>query len=309
MQLLPKLRDSTNIIKYAKYINELESKSRILAEKIIDFLKLGKEYVIVTYHRQGYLPASILYWFIATMEPDNRTVFSDANTVSYYIVAYREPGKILFLTTNPLSGTTINLLQSSSLTGNKVFFVTPKPRDPRLLDALSQYNPIYIEYNDELEASLLMSIAAYHAASRYYRDRLGKRGGRLYQHSLEGFAVVVNELLEKYMEELEKISSHKEVIVSSSKMLEPSSLFFVEALRRIGVKTHYEAPEQLIGPANVLLLTTSVEEYYARELLFKMNMMNIRIVHLPINTDPLEAQIYYAVLAYYLVHSRSKSRA
>ncbi|ADI31193.1 hypothetical protein Shell_0043 [Staphylothermus hellenicus DSM 12710] len=305
--MLQKLRDSASINKYVKHIERLESRSRILAEKIIDFLNLNEEYVIITYNRQGYLPASILYWFILTMEPESRVVFGDANTVSYYIVAYREPGKTLFLATNPFSGATITLLQSSSLTGNKVFFITPKPADLRLIDMLSKYDPIYIEFNDELEASLLMSMAAYHAASKHYKDKLGRRGSRLYKHSLEGFTVVINELLEKYMDQLEKISMLKEVIVSSSKILEPSSLFFVEALRRIGVKTHYEAPEQIVGPTNVLLLTTSVEEYYAREILFKMNMMNTKTIHLPINTDPLEAQIYYAVLAYYLVHSRNKT--
>jgi hypothetical protein len=306
MQLLQKLRDSSNIESYRKLIERIERDSEKIVDNILEFLRTSSEQVIITYHRQGYMPSSIMYWFISTMEPSIRIVFHDANTITHYIIAYRESGKLFFISTNPHSAITINLLQAASIMGNKILFVTSKPLDPRLIDMFSKYNPLYISYNDELEASIMLSIATYKAVSKHYRRGLGRRGERLYRHSVEGFSVIVGELINKYIDSLEKIISHKELVVSSTKLLEPASLFFVEALRRINIKAHYEFPEQVIGPGNILFLTTSIEEYYARELLFKMRMMGLNIIDMVMNTDPLEAQIYYAILAYYLVYSWAK---
>ncbi len=303
--MLQKLRDSTNIESYVKRIEKLERESRNLSEKILVFLQEKEKDIIITYHRQGYLPASILYWFTVVMDQESRVIFNEANTISYYTVVYRNPGKLIFFTTNPVSSSTINLLQASQLTGNKILFISPKPSQPHLLDMLSKYEPVYIGINDELEASLLMAMAAYHAASKHYKKRMGRRGERLYEHSQEGFTPIVNELVRIYMEKLENTISSNEVIVTSSKMLEPSATYFVETLRRLSVRSHYEKPEEVIGPCNILLLGTSVEEYFIRELLFKYRMMNIQLNDIIMNTDPLEAQLYIAILAMYLIHSKS----
>jgi len=239
------------------------------------------------------------------MDQESRVIFNEANTISYYTVVYRNPGKLIFFTTNPVSSSTINLLQASQLTGNKILFISPKPTQPHLLDMLSKYDPVYISISDELEASLLMAMAAYHAASKHYRTRMGRRGERLYKHSEEGFTPIVNELIRIYLEKLEKIINENEVIVTSSKMLEPSATYFVETLRRLNIKSHYEKPEEVIGPCSLLLLGTTVEEYFIREILFKYRMMNIQLNDIVMNTDPLEAQLYIALLALYLIHSKS----
>lgn len=290
-------------MRFANHIKELEKRSRELADKLYMFISEPKQTLLITYHRQGYLPASIAYWFIATMEPTLYTILHESNTLAYYVVPYREGGKILFYSTNPYSASTLNILQVANLTGKEILLFTMKPRDERIEAIYSRYRRLYVDIEDELKASLVMAIASYYAFAKYYRKELGRRGARLYKHSVEGLAPIIEELVNKYVEQLEKIVKNKEVIVTSSKLLEPVALYFAEALKRIGVDASYQHYEYLSKDIPVIFLTTSVEEYFTREILFKFNLMRIKSENIVLNTDPLEAQIYFALLAYYIMFS------
>ncbi len=301
--MLQKLRDSSNIAGYVKHVENLEKICQSLSIRFHElFTKLpGK--ILITYHRHGYLPASIMYWFVTTMDPDKNVVFNEANALTYYILPYHEQGGIVFFSSNPYSSSTINLLQTSRLTGYESVLVTLKPRDERVANILSHYNVIYVDLDDELEATLVTTISVYYALSKVYSGRLGSRGARLHSHAREGLSPIVEELIDKYIDKLEHIVRGKKWFVTSSKLLEPVSMYLVDVLRRLEIKAYYQPPEQIPGYENVLLLSTSVEEHLARELKFKYNVMGAALEDLTLNTDPLEAQVYIALLAYYLVYS------
>lgn len=301
--MLQKLRDQSNITGYIKFIENLEKKSHVLSNELYEFFAKLPGNIMITYYRHGYLPASIMYWFTITMDPDKNIVFNEANTLSYYVLPYRENWGIVFFSSNPYSSTTINLLETSRLTGYNSLLITTKPRDERLVSILNRYNVLYIEPSDELISTLVSSISIYYVMGKLYSKKLGNRGIRLYEHIQEGLTPIIEELIYKYIDKLEHVIHNKKIFISSSKLLEPVSMYFVDVLRRLDIKAYFQTPEQILGYENVLLLSTSVEEHFVRELRFKYNVMGVKIENISLNTDPLEAQIYIALLAYYLVYS------
>jgi len=307
--LLQKLRDSANIASYVKYVSERDSLSRELSNTLYNFLtQHALNRIHIAYHRYGYLPASIMYWFILTMDPEKSVTLSDSTSSAYYILPYSEPALVVLFSSDPFSSSVLNLAQAARLLEHNLLIVTLKPHDKRVETLLSRYSVTYIETVDELEAMLTASIATYYAMSKLYSDRLGARGRRLYSHVEEGITPVVEELIERYLDRLEALAHGNKWIVTSSKMLEPAALYFTEALRRVNIESYYQVPDQVLGYENTLLLSTSVEEYTIRELRFRYNMMGVKLQDLVLNTDPLEAQIYIALLAYYLVYSLSSKQ-
>jgi len=304
--LLQKLRDSTSIASYARYLSEKEPVFRELASRIHDFLATSPNHLHVAYHRYGYLPASIIYWFTVTMDPGRAVTLHDSIALTHYILPYSEQSTIMFFTSNPYSVTLLSLAQTSTLLGNNLLVVTQTPRDERVKNLLSRYRAIYVDAEDELEAMLVASIAAYYAMSRFYSSKLGARGARLSKHAEEGLAAIVGELVEKYLDNLDKLLQSSKWFVTSTKMLEPVALFFTEVLRRLGVESYYQTLDHILGYSNTLLLSTSVEEFALREYRFKYSVMGVKLNEITLNTDPLEAQIYIALLAYYLIHCQSR---
>jgi len=304
--LLQKLRDSTSIASYAKYLSEKEAVFRELASRIRDFLATSPNQMHIAYHRHGYLPASIIYWFTVTMDPGKTVTLHDSIALTHYILPYSEQSTIIFFTSNPYSATLLSLAQTSALLGNNLLVVTQTPRDERVKNLLTRYQTIYVDAEDELEAMLIASIATYYAVSRLYSSKLGARGARLFKHAEEGLATVVGELVEKYLDNLDKILQSNKWFVTSTKMLEPVALFFTEVLRRLGIEAYYQTLDHIPGYSNTLLVSTSVEEYALREYRFKYSVMGVKLNEISLNTDPLEAQIYIAMLAYYRIHCQSR---
>lgn len=305
--MLQKLRNSANIAMYTRYVHSLEATSRKITENLYKHLHNFKGTLMLAYHRQGYLPASVAYWFILTMNPEQRVVIHESNTIAYYMLPYHESGLVILYSTNPYAASTYNLLQTARLTGYEVLLVTLTPRDERINTLYSRYSKIYINTRDELEAALIMAISTYYVLGELYKNKLGSRGKRIYEHIEEGLSPIVEELVNRYTEQLERIVKFKEVVITSSRLLEPIALYFAEALRRLGINAYYQFFEHIDSANNILLLSTSAEEHFTRELRFKYNIMDTTLENMVLNTDPLEAQIYLALLAYYLVYSYNRA--
>lgn len=293
-------RSRADLAVFRKNVEKLEKNASSIAEKIYSHLLGTERETIIAYYRQGYLPASITYWITITLNKEKNITMGEAGTLAYYLLVYREPGVSILYTTTPTSPSTINFLQAAKLTGYKVLLITIDPLDERIHDILAPYSPIYIRSGDELEAAIIMSFAAFSATAKLSKELLGRRGRRLYEHSREGFTVVLDELIHRYSNVLQQILRIEEIRVTSSKLLEPASLFFVETLRRLGKTAYYEPIDFITGPGDVLLLSTSVEDYLIKERRFKLNMTGSKIIEISLNTDPLEAQIYISLLAYSL---------
>jgi len=303
--LLQKLRDSVNVARYHKYLEDIETYSRNIGDKLYNLYSGFLNNVFITYHRHGYLPASIMYWIVMTLNPESNAYLLESNALTYHVLPYREGYRVVFYSSNPYSSTTINLLQTASLTGNEPLLITPKPLDERITSMYSRYTTIYIDKTDELEAVLVMVLSTYYALSKIFRDKLGSRGRRLYDHVVEGVLPIVEDLIDRYVDTLINILNQKEFTITSSKVLEPISLYFVDVFRRLGYETYYQPIDQAVGGRNILLLSTSVDDYSLREYRFRFNMSSTNCIELSLNTDPLEAQVYLSLLGYYLIYSLS----
>ncbi|MEM2077849.1 MAG: hypothetical protein QXH45_01085 [Thermosphaera sp.] len=299
MQLLQKLRERAGLASFTRLVEDLEREASRVSETIEAFLTGSRKPLIIAYNRQGYLPASTALWHVSTVDPELNVFISDVPAVSLYGLAYREGWRILVFASNPYAGL-LNIMQVARLLNHEMLTVTVKPADERVKSILDRYNPVYIDRGDELEASLVMAFAVNHALSGLYKGKLEARGARLFQHSREGFVGLVDELVERYSDPLAKILSLEDAVITSSKLMEAPSLFLNEALRRVGLKTRYEYAESVTGPGNLVLVSTSVEEYYVRELKFKYARMGLKAFELMFNTDPLEAGLYLALLSLYV---------
>lgn len=291
------LQSTGDSVDLKNLISRLEKRAREIQPFIEGVLERARR-LVVAYHRLGYLPAQVIYWMTSTLDDWSKVLIGDAGTLAYYTLVYNEPGETVFFTTNPASVSTIQFLQAADLTGYKILVLSSEPGNDVVRDNLAKYNPVYIDASDELEASLIMGIAAYKATAKHYRDKMGRRGERLYLHAKEGFAVVVDELYAKYSGILNEIKDVGEIRVTAPRIIEASANYIVEALRGKGVNAWYEPIEYVTGPGHVLLLATGVDEYLLREKRFRLGMTGARLHVLEMNTDPLEAQIYLAILGY-----------
>ncbi len=144
-----------------------------------------------------------------------------------------------------------------------------------------------------------MSFSVFHALARKYRSSLQSRGLRLARHSEEGFAPVLSSLVENYRGVLEEMAESAEpVTVLSSKFLEPATLTLVYALRKHNLPVYYTPLELSEKTGRTLLVLSSVEDRIRREYKSRSPHITLELV---LNTDPLEAGIYIAMLSYYLL--------
>nr|WP_245526421.1 hypothetical protein [Desulfurococcus mucosus] len=292
--------DGFDVKKYVSKLTSLEEDARRLSRSLVGFLSSSQSTrLIVAYSGHGYLPASCMFWHTVTMDEEKSILLLDASSTALYILAYRDPTPIVAYAPAP-SASFLNMLQVARVMGHPYAAFTGKPSGGREAEVLEGYGLLYTASQGELDSSLAMSIAVYHALAELYGGRLAKRGARILGHSREGFTPVVEGLIEAYGDAVSWMLSHRSLTVTSGRLLESSSLYLVEALRRRGVDARYEHPEMLRGPGDALVAGTGVEEYYLRELKHRFSSTGIVVRELVVNTDPVEANIYLAILANYI---------
>lgn len=302
MQLLQKLRDSSNIESIKVEVNEIESYvRRELVSPLNTFLTQCKGSIIVySYTGYGYIPASILYWYYLTMSSSKYPLLMEAEDTAIYMAPYREDFSTLILSTGEYSRL-ISALQGIRILGIEYKAITPQPSDERLRFLLKHYDVYTIPYRNIVEAVLALAMGSVITASNMYRSHLTTRGQRLFQHASEGFSTVLESLIEKYIPILERVLNQREIIVSSSRFLDASSKLLSYTLRRIGIVSKYVSLEEAIElDEPVLMISLSVEERAKREFIATSRSP---IIELVLNTDPLEASIYIVLIAYTLYRS------
>ncbi|MCY0868911.1 MAG: hypothetical protein OWQ48_06800 [Desulfurococcus sp.] len=292
--------DSFNVKWYLEKLAGIEEEARRISGIIRNFLREeGSSRLIISYSGHGYLPASCMFWHMVTMNEESYPLIADAVSTSVLILAYRDP--IPLVVFSPVFRPELfNLLQASRIMNHPYIALIGEPVDERILRLLRDYRVVFASARDELDSSLVMAMASYHALAEAYSGRLARRGERILAHSREGFTPVFEEMIGAYREVFSGILGSRELTVSSSRLLESSSIYLVEALRRRGVRAAYEHPELVSGHGSVLLLGTSVEEHYLKEVKFKLTARGLRVVDLVFNTDPIEANIYLAMIADYI---------
>lgn len=285
---------------FRERVLELELSAAGASQRLEEVLS-GAERLILSYERHGSLAAQTLYWGIATLSPQSPPLIGDVESVLYFALAYREPAEIVAFATNPYSGTLHDLLSAGRLTGHRITLLTPKPQDSRVASLLSSHSGVFfLEGLDEVESSVVMAIAAFRALSRLFRGSLEARGKRLHSHAEEGFGSIVEDMIGAYVDQLARLLSEERVVATSTRLLEPAAELFVTSLRVLGRHARFERPELIDEPASIVMLHTSVEDKYASQLALNFAKMGSRVLQLRMNTDPLEAPIYFGLLAAFL---------
>jgi len=298
MQLLQKLRDSTCLEQAGRALLRVEEKAREYSELIESFLNQVSGDLYATYTGLGYLPASVLYWYSNVMSSSLKCVIGEVEEIALHLLPYREKGSLIIFSVEEYSKL-ISALQAIRLLDYKYLAFALTPPDERLRALLKHYNVSTYGASNLVEASLLMSLAVFHALAKRYKNHLQSRGLRLAKHSEEGFTPVLSSLVESYRGVLEEVAESRELVtVTSSKFLEPATLTLVHALRKHDLLVYYTPLEFAERAERTLLVSSSVEERIRRE--FKSKTTH-PVLDLVLNTDPLEAGIYIAMLSYYLL--------
>ncbi|MCS7128448.1 MAG: hypothetical protein RMI83_04155 [Desulfurococcaceae archaeon] len=293
-------RSSSRLTRLSAEVSKAEEWAKSASRELADYLKSSSNELLLTYSYMGYPAASILYWLLFTLRPDLRTLLMDADTASYYVLAYRSDLTIVVFTTKPDSAATIRITDSSRLTGARVMMVSPQPGERTRLymrDALLKTVPTT---GSEITTSLWEALLAYYTGLNIAQE--GRREERLRTIANQGFSVIVEELVEKYLDSVIKALELQEIVITSGKLLEPASTALAKALKSRGVDASY-TPISLLEPAGnkcVLIVSCSVEDHLVNEKKLSVAMSGGKILELRLNLDPLEAPIYVLILALYL---------
>jgi hypothetical protein len=299
MQLLQKLRNSSCLSRAEDSLKLVEEKAREYSILIEDFLSKAPGDLYASYTGLGYLPASILYWYLHTVSSNSKCIIGEVEETSLHLLPYRERGSIIIFSTEEYSKL-ISALQAIRVLNYDYLAFSLTPLDDRLRALLKHYGVNTYSASNPVEASLLLGLSVFHALARKYRSSLQSRGLRLAKHSEEGFALVLSSLVEKYRGLLEELADSKEpVFITSTRILEPSAYTLTYSLRKNNILAYYTPLELLDTTKKTLLVLSSVEDRVSRECKTKAPFS---IHELILNTDPLEAAIYVAMLSYYLLY-------
>ncbi len=298
--MLQKLRDSAYLERFLASLNRLEELSnKLVAEtprQLSDATRL-----VVLYDRHGFLPASLVYWFNNVLNPSRTVLLFDVESFVYHVAPYRDGGPVLAYASNPYSPAVYELLQTTRALGHEAVLVLPQPRDERARGLLSRFERVrFVDVHDEVEYATLEAITVFKYYAGLYGDRLDARGGRLRRHAEEGFSVLGEELVGKYVGNLEDVVSERAVYVSSTRFLEPAGLLFSQALRSAGISSVYVSLEQAPLSGHLVLLYNSVEEFLVKQRVVELTRLGVKVHSIQMNTDPLESLVYFAILSLFI---------
>ena len=305
MQLLQKLRDSACLEQAEKELLRVEEKAREYSLLIEAFLNQSSEDLFIAYTGLGYLPASIVYWYLTILSSSSRCVLGDVKELSLHLLPYRERGSLLAFSIEEYSKL-ISALHTIRTLEYQYLAFAQLPLDERLHALLKHYNVKTYSASNPVEASLLLGLSVFHALARKHRGSFQSRGLRLAKHGEEGFAQLLPSLIEKYRGILEEVVESKEpIVIFSSRFLESATLTIIYALRKSGLPVQYTPIELSERAKRSLLVFSSVEDRVRKEYWARAPHTTLEIL---INTDPLEAGIYVAMLSYYLLFPCSESK-
>lgn len=295
--MLQKLRNSSDLEAVSSEVGIAEAEARRLSSRLMDFLNSNiSRTLIYAYTGHGAIPAYISYWYSITMNT-HPVIVGDAEDIAIYVLPYRDDVSVVVYSTGEYSKL-VNLAQVARVLGVDTLTLVPTPTDERLRNIAKYYMFNTFSARDLYEAALVLTLTSFFSHSKLYRNSLQYRGRRLFEHGEEGFAVVVQTLIQKYIPALEKILAYRDLYVSSSRLLKPSSQLLTRTLTDLGINAIYVPLEEVMVTKNpILLVYTSTEERSFRELKVTRRIEPVELVF---NTDPLEASVYLALMAYTL---------
>lgn len=301
MQLLQKLRDSASLEKIVREVAEVEVEAKRFIKEIIDFLNQSRGGLLLfTYTGFGYVPASLMYWYSLTFQSSKHPIIGDAEEVSIYLAPYRDDVSTLIFSTGEYSKL-ITALQVVKILDIDYKAFAPQPSQENLKSILKYYGVTTLPYNDKFKVALSLTLSSFLALSETYKNSLSSRGKRLFIHGSDGFAITIESFIEKYFPVIEKIVGLREIIITSTRFLEASSILLAQALRQLGLRARYMPIEETINSNTpVLFVALSTEDRIRKEYVASLHKPTFELI---LNIDPLEAAVYLTILAFIITRS------
>ncbi len=286
-----------------KRIEEWAKKSSV---EVTNFVA-GSSRLAITYTGLGIVPAKIFSSYLYVLSPNKNILFGCIDTITYHVAPYTENTSIVLFSEKGVENSIIRLMDASYYTGNKLLIVSPSPAD-HIRKRLRNTSLIEVPRANTILAETLLAVqAGYNIALKYKQENDRELRFNRLKVEVADFSSIISELHSIYSLELEILKEYLGKVngIVYTPTMEPVA-YTLQTV--IAEKTHRIIPviditrairaigERLVENQLYILLSTSVEEYSTRELLFKARLNGIRVKELKVKTDPLTAPVYGLLL-------------
>ncbi len=286
-----------------KRIEEWAKKSSV---EVTNFVA-GSSRLAITYTGLGIVPAKIFSSYLYVLSPNKNILFGCIDTITYHVTPYTENTSIILFSEKGVENSIVRLMDASYYTGNKLLIVSPSPAD-YIRKRLRNTSLIEVPGANTILAETLLAVqAGYNIALKYKQENDRELRFNRLRVEVADFSSIISELQSIYSLELKSLGESLEEIngIIHTPTMEPVAymlqVVIAEKTRRIIPVIDVTRAIKVIGERLVenqfyVLLSTSVEEYSTRELLFKARLNRIRVEELKVKTDPLTAPVYGLLL-------------
>jgi len=243
--------------------------------------------MIIAYSGGGKPPALNLY--IALVQAGVRATLAPASLVATSILPYRETGPVIAFTNSGRDARAVNVMMASSGLGLRAYLVSP-PLHPAVEDLVYSLDVDLIVVEGRVSLLTMM------IASLFWRPRLmGAREARV-KSEVEALPDAYEWVSERFGGVLAEASANPPSRVYYSSLLEASANYYTV----ISQTPSYELEASLSleeRGSRPLVLLSSVEAHNYKDVLLGLSMKGVRPIKAEINTDPVTANIYGALIA------------
>ncbi len=283
-------------------VRELEEWARRQADRLVGFVESSGR-LAITYTGLGIVPARIFSSYLYVLSPNKNILSGCIDTATYHIAPYTEDTSVVLFAEKGVENSIIRLMDTVYYTGNKLFIVSPKPAE---YIVKRQRNTIILEApsDDPVLAETLLAVQAGYRIALMYKEEEDRelRFNRL-RIEVADFSSVIGELESIYSMEVAALKDNMDkvnAIIHTPTMEPVAHLLQTVIAEKTGMilpvmdltRTVRILDERLARRQLYVLVSTSVEEYSVRELLFKARLNQSQIIELKIKTDPLTAPVY-----------------
>ncbi len=278
-----------------------EEEAEKLAARLAEFLRDAR-FIVFTYTGRGVLAAYTAYWVLRTLRPEARVELHDPEALSLHVAAYNEPFKCVVFGDKERISSIVRIADSASLSGHEVMVLAPAIADEAAKHRLSK---VEVERVDSELYGLSEAMAAAKAA---VRSSTGSRAERL-QDEVVKFVDAFEGAYQALSSPLEGIVKSNSWVLASPTLM-GAALYAREVLAERGLRLcvaplHYVPP----GAGEVVVMHTGVEDYAANEACFNAIKRGVRVRRVRVNTDPLTAPVYVAMVVAALVSEDREQQA
>jgi len=225
-------------------------------------------------------------YYLALRHSGVRAVRASCVEAFTHILPYSMGGEeCVAFTINPRDSHLIHLANTASALGVRLIAYGPRPH-PAYDDVLAELGIDYRVVEDNTGLALLIAPLLW--APKPWKARRERLEGEI-----ESLPEAPGWLRERYPEALGSLASSRADGIAYSPSTEPGALLLAN---RLGLRAYMLSSIAGLGGQRILAFYTSAEEYAYRQTLLAAKVRGVDVVEVKLNTDPLTASIYVALL-------------